>query len=80
MFTQPQEIDLATDSYVHLQLDGLARNILQRRMRSVYSHLTSGIRVRQNCALSLCASIATRSKQLTWELCPELRLYSPNID
>ena len=68
MLRQPQEIDLATDSYVHLQLDGLARNILQRRMRSVYSHITSGIRVRQNCALSLCASIATRSKQLTWEL------------
>jgi len=68
MLRQPQENDLAADSYVHLQLDGLARNILQRRMRSVYSHLTSGIRVRQNCALSLCASIAARNKQLTWEL------------
>ena len=68
MLRQPQENDLAADSYVHLQLDGLARNILQRRMRSIYSHLTSGIRVRQNCALSLCASIAARNKQLTWEL------------
>ena len=68
MLRQPQVNDKTADSYVNLQLDGLARNILQRRMRSVYSHLTSGIRVRHNCALSLCASIAARNKQLTWEL------------
>ena len=51
MLRQPQVNDKTADSYVNLQLDGLARNILQRRMRSVYSHLTSGIRVRHNCAL-----------------------------
>ena len=42
----------AAQGFVHLQLDGLARTVLQRRMRAVYSHLTSGIRVRHNCALA----------------------------
>ena len=53
--------------FVHLQLDGLARSIMQRRMRAVYTHLTSGIRTRHNCALALMAAIAARSRQLAWE-------------
>jgi hypothetical protein len=34
----------AAQGFVHLQLDGLARAIMSRRMRAVYSHLTSAIR------------------------------------
>jgi nucleolar pre-ribosomal-associated protein 1 len=52
---------------VHLQLDGLARAILSRRMRAVYSHLTSGVRVRRNCALALLGAVAARSRTLAWE-------------
>jgi nucleolar pre-ribosomal-associated protein 1 len=58
----------AAQGFVHLQLDGLAHSVMQRRMRAVYSHLTSGIRVRHNCALALVASIASRSRQLAWEV------------
>ena len=53
--------------FVHLQLDGLARAILSRRMRAVYSHLTSGVRVRRNCALALLGAVAARSRTLAWE-------------
>ena len=53
--------------FVHLQLDGLARAILSRRMRAVYSHLTSGVRVRHNCALALLGAVAARSRTLAWE-------------
>ena len=58
----------AAQGFVHLQLDGLARTVLQRRMRAVYSHLTSGIRVRHNCALALLSSVAARSRPLAWEV------------
>ena len=54
--------------FVHLQLDGVARVLCQRRMRAVYSHLTSGVRTRHNAALSLLTSITKRNKQLAWEV------------
>jgi hypothetical protein len=54
--------------YVHSQLDGLAHSIIQQRLRSIYSHLSSGVRVRQNCALALCTAIASRSHKLAREL------------
>ena len=36
-------------------------------MRAVYSHLTSGVRVRHNCALALLGAVAARSRTLAWE-------------
>ena len=58
----------AERGFIHLQLDGLARSILQRRMRAVYSHLNSSIRIRQKCAMTLCISITARSRQLAWDV------------
>ena len=68
MLSHAPEDAAAAQGFVHLQLDGLARSVMQRRMRAVYSHLTSGIRVRHNCAFQLCAAIAARNRQLAWEV------------
>jgi len=54
--------------FVHLQLDGVARALCQRRMRAVYSHLTSGVRTRHNAGLTLLAAIAGRNAALAWEV------------
>ena len=62
------ENSIEAESFVHLQLDGLARNIMQHRMRAVFNHLSSGVRVRQNCALALLTSIASRNHSLAFEL------------
>ena len=62
------ENSIEAESFVHLQLDGLARNIMQHRMRAVFNHLSSGVRVRQNCALALLTSIASRNRSLAFEL------------
>ena len=43
-----------------LALDSLARAIMTRRMRHVYSHLGSGIRARVNAALMVLAATARR--------------------
>ena len=54
--------------FVHLQLDGVARALCQRRMRAVYSHLTSGVRTRHNAGLTLLAAVAGRNAALAWEV------------
>ena len=51
-----------------LALDSLARAIMTRRMRHIYSHLGSGIRVRVNAALMVLAAIAGRGKRSAAEL------------
>ena len=45
-----------------LALDSLARAIMTRRMRHIYSHLGSGIRVRVNAAFVVLAAIAGRGE------------------
>jgi hypothetical protein len=47
-----------------IQLDGLAKSILYRRLKNLYSHLSSGVRARANGALALLAAIATRNRLL----------------
>jgi len=54
--------------FVHLQLDGAAKALVQRRMRAVYSHLTCSVRTRHNAALALLTAIARRHKQMAWEV------------
>jgi len=51
-----------------LALDSLARAIMTRRMRHVYSHLGSGIRARVNAALMVLAAIARRGRKSAAEL------------
>lgn len=51
-----------------LALDSLARAIMTRRMRHIYSHLGSGIRVRVNAAFVVLAAIAGRGKRCAAEL------------
>jgi hypothetical protein len=51
-----------------LQLDGLARSILQRRLKALYSHLGSGVRARANGALALLAAVVGRSRALCAEV------------
>ena len=51
-----------------LALDSLARAIMSRRMRQIYSHLASGVRVRVNAALMTLAGIAGRGKRCASEL------------
>ncbi|GAQ89059.1 hypothetical protein KFL_004830100 [Klebsormidium nitens] len=53
---------------VHLRLDGLARNIVRKRMKQVYGHLTSGQRGRANACLMLLTAINGRGKSLSGEL------------
>ena len=68
------------ESFIHLQLDGLARNIIQHRMRAIYTHLSSGIRVRQNCALALCTSIVARNRSLAFELYRNFDFSMPSLN
>eukprot|EP00850_Spirogloea_muscicola_P013516 SM000092S24484 [mRNA] locus=s92:216805:228431:+ [translate_table: standard] len=49
-------------------LDFLAGQILRKRMRAVYSHLSSGHKARANAALLLLAAVAARSRLLAREL------------
>eukprot|EP00850_Spirogloea_muscicola_P020515 SM000218S06611 [mRNA] locus=s218:127502:138890:- [translate_table: standard] len=49
-------------------LDFLAGQILRKRMRAVYSHLSSGHKARANAALLLLAAVAARSRILAREL------------
>ena len=51
-----------------LALDSLARAIMSRRMRQIYSHLASGVRVRVNAGLMTLAGIAGRGKRCASEL------------
>ena len=51
-----------------LALDSLARAIMTRRMRHVYSHLGSGIRARVNAALMVLAATARRGRKSAAEL------------
>jgi len=51
-----------------LALDALARAIMSRRMRQVYSHLASGVRVRVCAGLMVLAGIAGRGKRCAAEL------------
>ena len=77
-FTPANSIE--AESFVHLQLDGLARNIMQHRMRAVYNHLSSGVRVRQNCALALLTSIASRNRSLAFELYRNFDFSTPSLN
>ena len=74
------ENSIEAESFVHLQLDGLARNIMQHRMRAVYNHLSSGVRVRQNCALALLTSIASRNRSLAFELYRNFDFSTPSLN
>ena len=47
-------------SVSRLALDGLARNIIARRMRQMYSHIASGVRVRIVAAFDLFTAIIQR--------------------
>ena len=51
-----------------LAVDSLARAIMSRRMRQIYSHLASGVRVRVNAGLMTLAGIAGRGKRCASEL------------
>jgi len=51
-----------------LALDSLARAIVTKRMRQIYSHLGSGVRVRVNAGLMVLAAIAGRGKKSAAEL------------
>ena len=75
-FTPANSIE--AESFVHLQLDGLARNIMQHRMRAVYNHLSK--RVRQNCALALLTSIASRNRSLAFELYRNFDFSTPSLN
>ena len=57
-----------TSTRARLALDSLARAIMTRRMRHVYGHLGSGVRVRVNAALILLAAIVGRGKRSAAEL------------
>ena len=57
-----------TSTRERLALDSLARAIMTRRMRHVYGHLGSGVRVRVNAALILLAAIVGRGKRNAAEL------------
>ena len=47
-------------SVSRLALDGLARNIISRRMRQMYSHIASGVRIRVIAAFDVLTAIVQR--------------------
>ena len=76
MMTRARERDEAEDAggssasttRERLALDSLARAIVTKRMRQIYSHLGSGVRVRVNAGLMVLAAIAGRGKKSAAEL------------
>ena len=77
-------------SVSRLALDGLARNIIARRMRQMYSHIASGVRVRIVAAFDLFTAIIQRDddgslagetfRQFDWTLQVLQKVATPRID
>jgi hypothetical protein len=67
-FADSAPLPAADARMCQLQLDGLARSILQRRLKALYSHLSSGVRARANGALALLAAVVGRSRALCAEV------------
>ena len=80
------------NSASRLALDGLARNIISRRMRQMYSHLNSGVRVRIVACFDLFTAIIERDfddegalarecfRQFDWTLGVLQKVATPRID
>ena len=73
-----------------LALDGLARNIISRRMRQMYSHIASGVRIRIIAAFDVLTAIVQRDydgslagetfRQFDWTLQVLQKVATPRID
>ena len=80
----------ASTSVSRLALDGLARNIIARRMRQMYSHIASGVRVRIVAAFDVFTAIVQRDddgslaeetfRQFDWTLQILQKVATPRID
>ena len=77
-------------SVSRLALDGLARNIISRRMRQMYSHIASGVRIRIIAAFDVLTAIVQRDydgslagetfRQFDWTLQVLQKVATPRID
>ena len=77
-------------SVSRLALDGLARNIISRRMRQMYSHIASGVRIRVIAAFDVLTAIVQRDddgslagetfRQFDWTLQVLQKVATPRID